>query len=729
VNETFGKYRLTDRLALGGMAEVFRAEILGEAGFAKPVVIKRLHARFSEDESFTQMLIDEARITSRLLHANICQVLDLGSFNDSYYLALEFIAGDDLKTIQDCVFQRGERLPVEAALFIASEMLAGLDYAHRQVGQDERNLGIVHRDVSPHNVLVSYEGEVKVIDFGIAKARMRLVRTAAGVIKGKFRYMSPEQASAGAIDHRSDQFAAAVVLYEMLRGSPHSIDVSDIEALRRIREAHFEPLTHSRYDLSTDLTAILEKALARDPTQRFRSCGDFRKALLTCLRRSTKPFGRGELAELMRQIFSDERRRQRSANYAGPRVAQGELRDSSEGSFERTAQIVDFSQVDALPPASVQPPATAKAVDDTQASRPAARVPAKPAEPAKPAAKIESAEPAAPPAPPRSADSSAIILGSADIDLKDIPTTEPDLEPRALSESKPEVDEKTPQRQRRGPQPKGYLPPRLAKKRLASQEVLQADATATEADVQPHFTVEKKVKRKSRGGKEFLRTFILLLGGIGVVAGVYFGLDIPGLLEREAALLVDYRIASDGGQAQDNDNDRQTSGPAIKLTIRTVPKDARVSICKRRLKGRTPLTTSYQPTKRCSVVVSKAGYVSQRKRLSPSLFKGNAPQTISFKLRPRKRTSKRDAPVKVETFDEPKIEKKTSSGLQITSMRRGKVFVDGRFRGYTPKLSLSLAPGSYQVWLTYPSLGTSTPKKRAVVSSGQTSKLHFEVVK
>lgn len=715
MNETFGKYRLTDRLAMGGMAEVYRAEVLGEAGFAKPVVIKRLHARFSEDESFTQMLIDEARITSRLIHPNICQVLDLGSYDDSYYLALEFIAGDDLKTIQDCVFQRGERLPVEAVLFIATEMLAGLDYAHRQMGHDGRNLGVVHRDISPHNILVSYEGEVKIIDFGIAKARMRLVKTAAGVIKGKFRYMSPEQASAGAIDHRSDQFAAAVVIYEMLRGSPHSTDVPDIEALRRIREAQFEPLTHSRYDLSDDLTQALHKALSRDPICRFSSCGQFRSALLACLRRGNKPFGRGELAELMRHLFSDQRRQQRSANYSGPRIVDDPPKDSGQGSFDGTAQIIDFSQSDALPgkpPPYVAPPPSGEA---TQASRPAARAPASPP---------PSPSPAAPPRVAASASSNAILLGSSDIELAELPKpAEAPEAPTPPTEGQEDLPEPRP---RRGPQPRGYLPPRLAKQRQTSEEVIPVDDTNTEPGAPPELIATPKPKRKLRGGRELLRTLFLLLVGGGVIAGVYFLLDIPGLLQKEAALLADQGPGSDGNALQGPNGQAKKTGPIITLQIHSQPSGATVSLCKRPLEGRTPLTASYQTGERCSIVVSKPGYRSQRRRLDPNTSKSTA--TLSFKLRLLKRPAALQRPVKIETIDEPHGKKQQASALQVTSMQRAKVFINGAFRGYTPKLFIPLSPGTYDVWLTYTSLGTSTAKKRVRVNPSETSKVHFEVV-
>ncbi len=319
MRETFGKYQLERRLAFGGMAEVYLGSVHGEAGFSKPVVIKRLHPRLNEDSEFVQMLIDEARITSQLSHSNICQVLDLGSVDDSYYIAMEFIAGEDLRTLQDCYGRNGEFVPVDAAVHIVCEVLAGLDYAHSKEDAQGQPMGVIHRDISPQNVLISYEGEVKVIDFGIAKAKSRVVQTQAGVIKGKFRYMSPEQASGRAIDQRTDVFAAGVVLYELLRGRPHSVDVPDTEVLRRMRDAEFEPIQRDRKEVPDQLLRIVSKALARKQRKRFSSAGEYRQALLRFLQARGSTFGRSDLAALMKAVFPIERRRERAGHKTGSR--------------------------------------------------------------------------------------------------------------------------------------------------------------------------------------------------------------------------------------------------------------------------------------------------------------------------------------------------------------------------------------------------------------------------
>ena len=315
--ETFGKYRLTERLAIGGMAEVFLGTIDGAAGFTKTVVIKRLHPQYSRDKAFIQMLIDEARLTSQLNHGNICQVYDLGEEEGSYYIALEYIAGEDVRTLQDHCRRSGDDFPIAAGVFIVSESLAGLDFAHRKEGADGP-LGIIHRDVSPQNILISYEGEVKVIDFGIAKARTRMIKeTEAGVIKGKFRYMSPEQASGLAVDSRTDVFAAGVVLYELLAGETHSLNLPDTEVLRRMRAAEFEPLRKRRRGIPGKLEKVVHKALARKPSQRHATAAEFRTALLKFLQSQKVTFGSVELSKLMRKVFDADRRKRREGSFSG----------------------------------------------------------------------------------------------------------------------------------------------------------------------------------------------------------------------------------------------------------------------------------------------------------------------------------------------------------------------------------------------------------------------------
>ena len=214
----FGKYFLLERVNVGGMAEVFRAKTTGVEGFERLVAVKRILPDIAEDEEFVTMFKDEAKIAVQLTHANIAQIFDLGRADGSFYIALEYIHGKDLRAIMNRVRQRADQLPVAFACYVIMKVCEGLDYAHSKHDGAGQFLNLVHRDVSPQNLLVSYEGEVKIIDFGIAKAAGKAGKTQAGILKGKFGYMSPEQILGLEIDRRSDVFGVGICLYELLTG-------------------------------------------------------------------------------------------------------------------------------------------------------------------------------------------------------------------------------------------------------------------------------------------------------------------------------------------------------------------------------------------------------------------------------------------------------------------------------------------------------------------------------
>src|SRR5688572_19714166 len=243
----FGKYLLLERISVGGMAEVFKAKSFGVEGFEKIIAIKRILPSMAEDADFIQMFIDEAKIAGQLSHANICQTFELGKTSESHFIAMEFIWGKDLLQIQNRFRKLRQQLPVAMSCFIAAKVCEGLDYAHRKKDPLGRPLNIIHRDVSPQNVLVSYEGECKLIDFGIAKAASRSSKTQAGVLKGKFGYMSPEQVRGLPLDRRSDIFAIGTLLYEMLTGERLFMGESDFSTLEKVRNAEIEsPVTYNR---------------------------------------------------------------------------------------------------------------------------------------------------------------------------------------------------------------------------------------------------------------------------------------------------------------------------------------------------------------------------------------------------------------------------------------------------------------------------------------------------
>ncbi|MCB9522062.1 MAG: PEGA domain-containing protein [Myxococcales bacterium] len=305
MHEHFGRYILEDRIAIGGMAEIFRAKAPGLGGFEKVLAIKRLHPRYSQDADFIEMLIDEARITVELSHANIGQIFDLGKVDDHYFIAMEFIDGRDLYRVMKRLKDRGQSFPLDTAAYVAMQCCAGLDYAHRKRDSRNRPLHIVHRDVSPQNVLLSFEGDVKLVDFGIAKAALRAYETESGIIKGKFYYMSPEQAKGERLDHRTDIFSLGIVLYEMLTGDLLYKDDDEATLLSRVRKADIQTPRYLRPDIPPALERIVMKALSRDRELRYPTARHMQRDLADWLQDAGGVTNSARLAALMREIYAE----------------------------------------------------------------------------------------------------------------------------------------------------------------------------------------------------------------------------------------------------------------------------------------------------------------------------------------------------------------------------------------------------------------------------------------
>lgn len=316
MNAAFGRYRLLERLGQGGMAEVFKAKSYGVEGFEKVLVIKRILPELARSPEFVDMFIHEAKLAVRLSHANIVQVFDLGKApgdatapGDAYYMAMEYVHGLDLASVLSRSRRHQAVLPQQMGVYVASEVAKGLDHAHRRRDEQMRPLGIVHRDVSPQNVLLSFEGEVKVTDFGIAKARGVLDRpgheeTHARAIQGKFGYMSPEQARGEAVDARSDLFSLGTLLYECVAGvNPFSAPTT-FETLRRVQACEYPPIELLRPEVPAPLVQILKKAMSKEPSGRYADASGMYEALLAFLYAQGGRYGAHELTEFLAR-FSD----------------------------------------------------------------------------------------------------------------------------------------------------------------------------------------------------------------------------------------------------------------------------------------------------------------------------------------------------------------------------------------------------------------------------------------
>ena len=268
--EQFGKYALVSKIGTGGMAEVFLARTTVAQGLAKTLVIKKIHPAYAKSRQFVAMFVDEAKIALGLNHPNIVQVFDFGAVGDTYFLAMENVEGMDLlRLLQDCAKER-RRIPYGLAAYIVQQLGKGLDYAHKKTDEFGEALAIVHRDISPQNVLVSWDGAVKIVDFGIARARH--VTEDEGVIKGKFAYMSPEQARGEPVDCRSDVWSAGIVLHELVTGRPLFAGRGK-EALEQVKAGAIAPLRDAVPDVPAALERVVMRALAfhrddRYPTAR-----------------------------------------------------------------------------------------------------------------------------------------------------------------------------------------------------------------------------------------------------------------------------------------------------------------------------------------------------------------------------------------------------------------------------------------------------------------------------
>jgi serine/threonine protein kinase len=423
----FGKYVLVRKIAMGGMAEIFKAKAGGAEGFEKDVVIKRILPHFTEDGDFVKMFIDEADITSKLQHANIVQIFDFDVCENSYYIAMELIEGVDLKKILDVGVKDEKPLSPAQAVWILMETSKGLHYAHVKEHKGQP-LNIVHRDISPHNLMVSYNGEVKLMDFGIAKAAQRSTKTMAGTVKGKVAYMSPEQARGKTLDGRSDLFALGILLWEMLTGKRLFLGDSDFETLSNVLK--FEPPLPSTLNprVNGALDDIVLKALSKNRDERHATVEEFARDLTKWYYATVTDLEAESLKRYMHDLFAadietnrrlaTEERAALGGGDAGSGPPPSEPDDNAERTLalpaadaaktllegDLTAEALQNALKKQPPKAAPAPQQPVKAATPSPAKPPASGAPARPATPA-PAP--TPAAPAPTPAPAPSGDAGA----------------------------------------------------------------------------------------------------------------------------------------------------------------------------------------------------------------------------------------------------------------------------------------------------------------------------------
>lgn len=306
--EPFGAYILLEKLAMGGMAEIFLSRSSGAHGIGKFVAIKRILPQYSSNTDFINMFTEEAKLCMNLSHSNIAKIHEFGIENSQFYIAMELISGRNLRQILSRLGKESRPgLSVDQATFIAKEIASGLDYAHRCLDNSNgKPLNIIHRDMSPQNVMISYDGEVKVVDFGIAKTDKEDEGTKAGTIKGKFSYMSPEQASGERLDIRTDVFSLGIVLWEVLANKRLFTASTEMTTLKKIRECKVPPISKINPKVPEELERIVNIALAKNPDNRYQTCAEFYKDLNRFLNRFYPDFSAHDFSVFIKSLYADE---------------------------------------------------------------------------------------------------------------------------------------------------------------------------------------------------------------------------------------------------------------------------------------------------------------------------------------------------------------------------------------------------------------------------------------
>jgi eukaryotic-like serine/threonine-protein kinase len=305
------RYKVLERIAAGGMAEVYRAESAGLEGFKKLVAIKRVLPHLAEKKQFIGMFLDEARVGAHLSHSNCVQVFDIGVGDNTYFIVMEFVDGSDLKGVIEHRKELKQPVPVEEACLITVRICEGLAYAHELTDSKGNSLHIVHRDMSPPNVLLTRHGEVKIVDFGLAKANSQLEKSEPGIIKGKFSYLSPEAAQGLPVDARTDVFAAGIILWEMLAGRRLFLGDSDLETVRLVQKAEIPTLRDYNSKIPLELERVLKKGLAADPARRYQTAREFGRDLNAILFQIGRAVSSFDIAQLVLPIWRERAQKKR----------------------------------------------------------------------------------------------------------------------------------------------------------------------------------------------------------------------------------------------------------------------------------------------------------------------------------------------------------------------------------------------------------------------------------
>lgn len=340
--EIFGKYILLEKIATGGMAEIYLAKAPGAENVSKFLAIKRILPQYSQNHEFIEMFKEEAKIAIHLAHSNVVSIHEFGEQSGLFYIAMQYVDGKNLRQALNRFKKEKKYFTLAQVVYLIKEAAKGLDHAHRCVdGTTGAPLNITHRDISPQNIMLSYEGEVRIIDFGIAKAESKIESTRAGTLKGKFGYMSPEQAEGYEVDFRTDIFSLGIVLWELLAQDRLFVSNNEINTLKKIRECHIPSLRKLDPNIPQELERITNKALARDRTLRYQSSEELAQDLQIFLNKHYPEFTSRDLAQNLKGVFSDERDETRKKMIEYAKVQFPALDEKTEYVSESTNTITE----------------------------------------------------------------------------------------------------------------------------------------------------------------------------------------------------------------------------------------------------------------------------------------------------------------------------------------------------------------------------------------------------
>ncbi|CAM2005254.1 protein kinase domain-containing protein [Acanthopleuribacter pedis] len=338
------EYQLLSKIASGGMAEVWKAKLVGEKGFEKIVAIKKILPHLSDNEEFISMFIDEARVAANLTHPNIAQIYELGKMDDSFFIAMEYVAGHNLRMVLNQLNQLKVTMAPEVVVFVGMKLCNALQYAHVKKSHDNTALNIVHRDISPQNILISTEGEIKLVDFGIAKASIKATQTVAGSLKGKLLYMSPEQAEGKPLDGRSDIFSLGSVLYEALTGKKLFAGDSELSILKNVRQAKFTRLSDVNPHVPVRLEKIILKVLSKDLDSRYDRAKTLEKEFKTYLKEEKIHINESDVADYIRLIYDKDVERLKKFGRPDDEPGADEVPNKPKVILPDTGQIEAFEE-------------------------------------------------------------------------------------------------------------------------------------------------------------------------------------------------------------------------------------------------------------------------------------------------------------------------------------------------------------------------------------------------